>query len=512
VTPDPASVTRGPAPRRRHDERPALRLDGTSLSARRVAAAVRATGSLDLQLDHAALARVERAARLGSELSTRRTVYGRTTGVGGNRDEVVNPEGTAGRTSHGLRLLRSHSGGAGERLAPEIVDAALLVRLNQLLTAHSGVSRDLTLALADAVRRGARPVVHRLGAIGTGDLAPLAQIALALAGEGAWDPATGADPPDPVTIDAGDALAFVSSNAVTIAEAALAAATLDVVLASSEVVTALSYRALGGSPEAYAEPVHRARPHPGQVRCAARMRHLLGMEGTPPPGRRIQDPFGLRAFPQVNGPAVDALETLHRVLDIEINAGAENPMIVLAVDDAYHHAHFHTAYVASGLDHTRACVHGVAELSVARLGDLVEPEQTGLRAFLADGPPGSSGVMILEYIGHDALAALRQAALPATLGTAVVSRGLEDHASFSTQSARATTEVAVAYAHVLACELVAAVRALRQAAVEIDPAVPIAGALSRADDVLDPSTDDRPLADDVAAATSLVLDPTWSHL
>ena len=167
------------------------------------------------------------------------------------------------------------------------------------------------------------------------------------------------------------------------------------------------------------------------------MRHLLGMERTPPKGRRIQDPFGLRAFPQVNGPAIDALETLHRVLDVEINAGAENPMIAVAEDDVYHHAHFHTAYVAGALDHVRACIHGVAELSAARLGDLVEPEQTGLRAFLVDGPPGSSGVMILEYMSHDALAALRQVALPVTLGSAVVSRGLEDHASFSTQAARA---------------------------------------------------------------------------
>ena len=397
----------------------------------------------------------------------------------------------------------------------------MLIRLNQLLTGRSGVSSSLVHALADAVRTGARPVVHRLGAIGTGDLAPLAQIALALAGEGAWDtaPPVASSRPEPVAVDAGDALAFVSSNAVTLAESALAAGTLDVVLASSHVVAALSYLALDGSPEAYADPVHRARPHPGQVRCAQRMRHLLGMERTPPKGRRIQDPFGLRAFPQVNGPAIDALETLHRVLDVEINAGAENPMIAVAEDDVYHHAHFHTAYVAGALDHVRACIHGVAELSAARLGDLVEPEQTGLRAFLVDGPPGSSGVMILEYMSHDALAALRQVALPVTLGSAVVSRGLEDHASFSTQAARATTEVAIAYTRVLACELVAAVRALRlrrqnagvpAASTAAGGPAPVEEALARAEEVLDPRTEDRPLADDVAVAVDLLLDPTWA--
>ena len=127
--------------------------------------------------------------------------------------------------------------------------------------------------------------------------------------------------------------------------------------------------------------------------------------------------------------------------------------------------------------------------------------------------------MILEYMSHDALAALRQVALPVTLGSAVVSRGLEDHASFSTQAARATTEVAIAYTRVLACELVAAVRALRlrrqnagvpAASTAAGGPAPVEEALARAEEVLDPRTEDRPLADDVAVAVDLLLDPTWA--
>lgn len=482
-----------------------LYLDGTSLTARTVGAAARAVGPPEPAVEIAghAHARVGLASALAADLSTRRVVYGRTTGVGANRVEH-----TAGADldGHGLRLLRSHAGGTGNRLSPRQVRATMLVRLNQLLTGHSGVSPEVVGALSEALRTGARPVVHRLGAIGTGDLAPLAQIALALAGEGAWEVGPA---PDPVAFGAGDALGFLSSNAATLAVAAIAATRLDVILAASHVVAALSYLALEGSPEAYAEPVHRARPHPGQVRCAERMRDLLGMRDTPPKGRRIQDPFGLRAFPQVNGPALDALEYLHAVLDIEINAGSENPLISVEHGDAYHHAHFHTAYVATALDQTRATVHQVAELSAARLGDLVEPDQSGLRAFLADGPPGSSGVMILEYVSHDALAALRQAALPATLGTAVVSRGLEDHASFATQAARAAGDVADSYTRVLACELVAAVRALRLRG--DDPAhLPLARAFRRALGALDARTDDRPLTQDLAAAAALITDPGWS--
>jgi histidine ammonia-lyase len=233
------------------------------------------------------------------------------------------------------------------------------------------------------------------------------------------------------------------------------------------------------------------------------MRRLLGMEGAPKPGRRIQDPFGLRAFPQVQGPALDAIHYLRDVLAVEINASTENPMISTAHQDAYHHAHFHTAYVSTALDQVRATVHQVAELSVARLGDLVEPEFTGLRPFLAAGPSGSSGVMILEYVAHDALTELRQAALPATLGTAVVSRGIEDHASFSTQAARAATAAGSAYQQVLACELVAAVRALRMRKAELVD-LPARDAYEAAAAVLDPSVEDRSLTEDIAQAVSLL--------
>jgi histidine ammonia-lyase len=274
-------------------------------------------------------------------------------------------------------------------------------------------------------------------------------------------------------------------------------------LRASHTVAALSYIALGGSPEPYATSVHAAKPHPGQVECAAEMRRLLGMTGVPKPGRRIQDPYGLRAFPQVQGPALDGLRYLESVLTTEINASTENPMISVADNDVYHNAHFHTAYVAVALDTARATVHSVAELSAVRLGDLVEPDQTGLPPFLASGPPGSSGVMILEYVAHDALGELRQAALPATLGTAVVSRGIEDHASFSTQAARAATAACASYQQVLACELVAAVRALRLRKADLVD-LPARDVYDQAAAVLDPRVEDRPLTEDIQRAIGVL--------
>ncbi|WP_275295752.1 aromatic amino acid ammonia-lyase [Amycolatopsis sp. La24] len=471
-----------------------IRVDGRTLRCADVVTAAHTEGPLAIDVSIAALRAAEHSWKLAEELSTRRVVYGRTTGVGANKDDAVDEP-----AEHGLRLLRSHAGGSGELLPDGQIRAMLLIRLNQLLAGRSGISPELIGALAEAVRTGALPVVHRLGAIGTGDLAPLAETALALAGEREW--AIGTVPPVPV--HAGDALAFMSSNAATLAEATLAAMSLDTLTRASHAVAALTYVALDGNPEAYATPVHEARPHAGQVACAAEMRRLLGMHGTPKPGRRLQDPFGLRAFPQVQGPALDAIHYLRDVLAVEINASTENPMISTVHGDAYHHAHFHTAYVSTALDQARATVHQVAELSVARLGDLVEPEFTGLRPFLAVGPPGSSGVMILEYVAHDALTELRQAALPATLGTAVVSRGIEDHASFSTQAARAATAAAGAYRQVLACELVAAVRALRIRKAELVD-LPVRAAYAAAVEVLDERLEDRPLTDDIAKAAGVL--------
>jgi histidine ammonia-lyase len=398
-----------------------------------------------------------------------------------------------------MRLLRSHAGGSGEPMSTEQVRAMLCVRLNQLAAGRSGVHPRLLSALEAAITHDVLPLVHRTGAIGTSDLTALAETGLAIAGERPW--AAGTIPP--VRIDTPDALAIMSSNAATIGQAVLACVELGELLAASHAVAALSYVALDGSPEAYATAVHAAKPHPGQVTCAAEMRRLLGMVGTPKAGRYVQDPYGLRAFPQVQGPALDALAQLRDVLQVEMNASTENPLVSVEEGAVYHNAHFHTAYVSTALDQARATIHQVAELSAARLGDLVEPAFTDLPAFLASGPAGSSGVMILEYVAHDALAELRQVALPVTLGTAVVSRGLEDHASFSTQAARQTAEAARAYRQVLACELVAAVRALRMRHSDLID-LPVRTAFDAADEVLDPELADRPLTDDMAAAGAVL--------
>ena len=171
---------------------------------------------------------------------------------------------------------------------------------------------------------------------------------------------------------------------------------------------------------------------------------------------------------------------------------------------AYHHGGFYLAQLALSLDHFRLAVTQAARLSTSRLSTLNEPGFTRLRPFLADGEPASSGVMILEYAAGAALGDLRAFSAPASLGHAVLSRGVEEQASFASLAARQTLRACEAYRLVVGCELVAAVRALRQRDLRLDPDLPVGRAFELADAVLDAELADRPLTDDVTAAAGLL--------
>ncbi|MER6248758.1 aromatic amino acid ammonia-lyase [Streptomyces griseorubiginosus] len=488
-----------------------------------------------------AMKRVAESWDAARQIAATGRVYGRSTGVGANRNEDVPTEAAA---EHGLRLLRSHAGAIGEELPARQVRAMLAVRANQLLAGGAGLRPTVVTALCEALENGAHPVVNEFGSVGTGDIAALAQAGLALAGEHPWRetgsggagiggraaehagargpdaalvgaspsapphpeprrPASGA--PEPQPLDNNDALAFISSNALTLGQAALALHELRGLVEATQVVAALSLLAVDGSHEAYAAPVHAARRHRGSAEVARRMRELIGAEDRPtPPLGRIQDPYGFRCLPQIHGPAHDAADALEEVLAIEINAAAENPLISPEDMAAYHHGGFYQAQLALALDHFRLALTQVARLSTSRLSTLNEPAFTRLRPFLADQEPASSGVMILEYAAGAALGDLRAFSAPASLGHAVLSRGVEEQASFASLAARQTLRACGAYRLVVGCELVAAVRALRQRDLRPEPGLPVGRALELAETVLAEDPADRPLTGDVTAAAALL--------
>jgi histidine ammonia-lyase len=470
-------------------------IDGSSLTCAQVALAGR--GEASVGVAPAAVAAATAAWQVAREVAAARPVYGWTTGVGANRTVQV---AAAGAAEHGLNLLRSHAAGAGPLLDPDLARAMLAVRLNQIGAGGSGVDPGVLDVLADAINRGFVPPVPRYGAIGTGDLTALAATGLCLLGERDWLAAAGSGPPPRFALRPAEVLGFLSSSAATLGEAALACADLTRLSRAAVPIAALSLLAVRGSAEPFAAAVQRARPHPGQQQVAAAVRELTA--GQPGPAARLQDPYGYRAFPQVHGAALDAVAAASHVVTVDINAASENPLVDPAGHTVWHNGNFHATYVGLALDAARAALFQTAALGAARLGTLVEPAFTGLEAFAAD-TPASSGIMILEYVCQSAVADIRRLAAPAALGSAVLSRGVEEHAGFSTQSARASSEATTAYRAVLACELVGAVRVLR-----MQRRGPVAGPLRAAFDsataVLDPRTADRPLDGDLAAADGLL--------
>jgi histidine ammonia-lyase len=496
-------------------------LDGASLTCSDVAA----IGRRLAQVEIGAAGRVRAtAAAAAVRASTSHAVYGRTTGVGANRGVQVR----GGDAASGLRLARSHASGAGPLIAPEVSLATLAVRANQIAVGGAGVDPGVLDVLAECVNRGLRPPIRRYGAIGTGDLPALAVTALCLLGERDWLPAGAGEGEILATaqatvvagpaaygsaaaglgvmqprfaLDPGDMLAFLSSNAATLAEAAIACHDMSVLLAAGTVIAALGHLAAGASTESYAEAVQRARPYPGQVRVAADLRLLLA--GQAASAARIQDSYGYRALPHVHGAAVDAIEHAGQVVACDLNAAAENPLIDVDAQRFWHNGNFHTAYVALALDAARAAAFQAASLSAARLGALLDDRATGLTSFLAHDTPPSSGAMVVEYAAHSALADIRRLAAPVVLGDAVLSIGVEEHAGFGTQAAWSATGVTQAFRVVLACELVGAIRALRLRGGR-PAAGPLRRAFDRADGALPTGLADRPLDHDMAVAEQIL--------
>ena len=469
-------------------------LDGTSLTCADVAAIGRRHAQVEIGAP--GRARAAAAAETVRALPAH-AVYGRTTGVGANKSVQVR----GGDVATGLRLARSHASGAGPLIAPEVSLGMLAVRANQLAAGGAGVDAGVLDVLAECVNGGLRPPIRRYGAIGTGDLPALAVTALCLLGERDWLGAD-ADARQPrFALDPSDMLAFLSSNAATLTEAAIACHDMSTLLDAGTVIAALGHLAAGASTESYAEAVQNARPYPGQVRVAADLRVLL--DGQAASVARIQDSYGYRALPHVHGAAVDAIEHAAEVVTRDLNAAAENPLIDVASQRFWHNGNFHTAYVALALDAGRAAMFQAASLSTARLGALLDDRATGLTPFLAHDIPPSSGLMVVEYAAHSALADIRRLAAPVVLGDAVLSIGVEEHAGFGTQAAWSATGVVHAYGVVLACELVCAIRALRLRSGR--PASgPLRLAFEQADAALPAGLADRPLDEDIAAAEQLL--------
>jgi histidine ammonia-lyase len=488
----------------------AVVLDGTTLTVQAVDHIARRGAPVRLAPEAGERNDAARAA-LATLLARGEPIYGASTGVGSLREYAIEDD----PSEYSLRLLRSHACGAGRPLPVEAVRAAMAVRANQIGAGGAGVERGLLETLVALLNAGLAPFTRELGSLGTGDLTALADVGLALLGEGrVWRhgqliPASEAlaDANIPAArLGPRDGLAFISSNAVTIGHAALLVVDVHRMLDAWLSVAALSFEAAGADPIVLDPRIHSARHRPGQSAVAARMRELLA--GVEPRARDsstagVQDPYPFRALPQVDGAVYEALTALEQTVEHELNLAGENALIIADSVVALPNGNPHAAPLAGAIDHLRTALAQSAALIAARVSTLLDSSLTGLPPFLARRPGPESGALVVEYTAHAAAAEVRSLVTPVAAQSVSVSRGVESHSSLAPIAARRAHETLEALQVLIATELVVAVRALRLADHEPTGAGP-RQLFAEAAAGLDPSLEDRPLHPDIEAARSMI--------
>jgi histidine ammonia-lyase len=402
-------------------------------------------------------------------LASGEVVYGVNTGFG-KLAEVRIPSDQLGQLQ--VNLLRSHACGVGAPFTDEVVRAMLLLRANVLATGHAGCRPEVVEAVLALLDSRVHPQVPSQGSVGaSGDLAPLAHLALVLIGEGeAWiddellrgDEALARVGLEPITLAAKEGLALINGTQASAAVGALAVADAARLVDAADVVCAVSLDALAGTDAAFDPSVHAARPHPGQVESARRIRSLMRGSAVRESHRdcgRVQDAYSLRCSPQVHGASRDALEHTRRVLEIELNAATDNPM-VFADGRVVSGGNFHGAPIAAVFDYLSIALTDLASISERRLARMVDTSLSGLPRFLSPEAGLNSGFMMVQVSAAALVSECKGLAHPASVDSIPTSAGQEDHVSMSTWAARKLAMVVANLRSVLAMEYLAAAQGL----------------------------------------------------
>lgn len=450
----------------------AVRIGAAPLGVREVVRVAR--DGAPVALDPEALDRVDRSRAIIDALADDTSPhYGVSTGFGALASTPIPPDR---RRRLQASLIRSHAAGAGPAVETEVVRATLLLRLQTLATARTGVRPEVVRLYAGMLDAGIAPIVHENGSLGcSGDLAPLAHIALAAIGEGDVVDAGGAVVPAadalaaaglaPVELVEKEGLALVNGTDGMLGQLCLAIHDLRVLLDAADAAAAMSVEALLGTDRVFAADLQRLRPHPGQSRSAALIRGLLAGSAIVashrgPEDPRVQDAYSLRCAPQVHGAARDTVDHAERVASIELASAIDNPVITLD-GRVESNGNFHGAPIAYVLDFLAIAAADVASISERRTDRMLDPARShGLPPFLAADPGVDSGLMIAQYTAASIVSDLKRLAVPASVDSIPSSAMQEDHVSMGWSAARKLRRSIDGLRRVVAIELLTAARAL----------------------------------------------------
>ena len=442
------------------------------------------------------------------------TLYGVTTGFGSLANVRIDPD-----QAHVLqeRIVRSHATAVGRPLSKEEARAMLLLRAHVLALGHSGVRELIVERMVEMLNRDLVPVVPEQGSLGaSGDLAPLANLALPLLGAGELlvdgEPVPAADALanaglEPIALGAKEGLALVNGTQGMLAVGILAAERAERLVRTADVTAAMSVEAALGSDQVFDERLTALRPHPGVVVSAANLRRLLAGSPIVASHREsehlVQDAYSLRCSPQVNGATREVLRFARGVLEVESNAVSDNPIVFPDDDEVLTGGNFHGQPVAVALDALAAALVPLASIAERRLYRLLDPARNnGLPAFLVEESGLNSGFMLVQYTAASLVSECKTLAHPASVDSIGSSAGQEDHVSMGMTAARHAREVVANAEVVIALEALVAAQALDLRA-PLEPAVATKAARDAVRDRVPFLDADRELGSDIAEVVDL---------
>jgi len=448
-----------------------LELDGQQLSLEQVTRVAR--GEEEVRLATAARARME-ASRGAVEriLAESRVVYGVNTGFGKLSDYTVPPDELRELQ---LNLVRSHACGIGPALSADETRAMILLRANVLAKGFSGARPIVAETLLLLLERGVHPIIPEKGSVGaSGDLAPLAHLALCCIGEGeavyrgekldGGEALRRADI-QPLRLEAKEGLALLNGTQALTAVGALALERAARLARVADVAGAMTLEALRGTPAAFDERIHLARPHAGQTKSAAHLRELLRdseirashLDDDP----RVQDAYSLRCMPQVHGAVADALAHARHSTEIETGSATDNPLVFADGDEVISGGNFHGAPLALAFDYAAIALVHLGNICERRVDRLVNPDKNeGLPPFLTSQPGVSSGYMVTQIAAVALLNECKVLAHPASTDNLPTDGGKEDHVSMGMTAATKLRQIVSNIEHVVAIELLCAAEGL----------------------------------------------------
>ncbi len=461
---------------------------------------------------HASRCKIEEQVQQG------KIVYGVTTGFGKLSDVVIDERDVEQLQ---VNLLRSHAVGVGDPFPTEVVRGMLLLRANALAKGYSGIRPQTLQLLVDLLNKGIHPVIPSQGSLGaSGNLAPLAHMALVLIGEGKAEyqgrtmpggDALRAAGLQPVRLEAKEGLALINGTQAMTSVGLLALSEAERVGLAADAALCLTMEALQGVISAFHPDLLHTRPHPEQEQVANRVRTWLAdsRRVTRQGELRVQDAYSLRCAPQVHGASWQALGHVERVLEVEMNSATDNP-IILPSGDILSGGQFHGQPVAIAMDFLKIGVSEWANISERRIERLVNPQLSGLSPFLSNDPGLQSGLMIVQYVAAALVSENKVLAHPASVDSIPSSANQEDHVSMGTIAARQLRQMVHNAVRVIAMEMICASQAIYLEKAESEVSSKSRERLAWIRSMVPPLREDASVSEEIEKlAHALLTDDAW---